>query len=221
MTTIRAVTWDAAGTLIRVAGSVGLHYATRAAAHGLRAEPGALDAAFPGAFQAAVAAWAVPYGRDEVDARAFWARVVAATFAPLVVPAALQRDLFDHFARPASWEVLPGVHAAVAAVAARGLPQAVVSNFDGRLAPLLDGLGLGPFATVVTSAQVGAAKPDPAPLVAAARALGVPPMALLHVGDSRREDGGAAAAAGVRWLEVDAAIDPAVVLAAVDGGRNG
>jgi putative hydrolase of the HAD superfamily len=217
MTAVRAVTWDAAGTLIRVAGSVGAHYAARAAAHGLSADAAALDAAFPAAFRAAVDAWAVPYGRDEADARAFWARVVAATFAPAVVPKAMQRDLYDHFARPAAWEVLPGARAALAAVQARGLPQAVVSNFDGRLGPLLAGLGLGPFAAVVTSAQVGAAKPDPAPLRAAAAALAVAPAAILHVGDSAREDGGASAAAGARWLQVDGRIDAAAVEAACDG----
>jgi putative hydrolase of the HAD superfamily len=183
----------------------------------MHADPAALDAAFPAAFQAAVADWAVPYGRDEADARAFWARVVAACFAPLSVSEAMQRDLFDHFARPDAWEVLPGVRPALAAVAARGLPQAVVSNFDGRLAPLLDGLGLGPFATVVTSAQVGAAKPDPAPLRAAAAALGVPGSALLHIGDSQREDGGAAAAAGARWLAVEGVIDPGTIERACDG----
>ena len=199
---IAAVTIDAAGTLIAPHPGVGLVYAEVAAAHGLVVDAVALEAGFPAAFASVREAWGVPYGQDEADARRFWSAVVERTFArPL--PQGLADALYDTFAGPARWRVLPGAAAALRLIAARGLPCAVVSNFDGRLHGLLPALGLGPIATVVVSSQVGAAKPDPAPLREAARRLGVAPSSILHLGDSRREDGGMCQAAGCAWFAVD------------------
>lgn len=199
---IRAVTVDAHGTLIVPHPGVGEVYAEVAASYGLERDPAELAAAFPGAFAAVRARWGVPYGADEADARRFWTAVVEATFGdPL--PSEVVWELYDTFAAPARWRVLPGAREALAQVAAAGLPAAVVSNFDLRLAPLLAGLGLGPFAAVVVSAGVGRAKPDPAPLVEAARRLGVRPSGILHIGDSVTEDGAMCTAAGCAWLRAD------------------
>ena len=207
--TIRAVTWDAVGTLIGIAGSVGSIYAEVATSYGITIAPADLDARFHGAFQQVATRWGVPYGADEADARAFWDQVVRGTF-PVPVPEALPGACYDVFAEARCWRVLPGVREALAAIAARGLPQAVVSNFDIRLPPLLRALGLGPFTAIITSASVGAAKPDPAPLQAAARALGVATDAILHIGDSAREDGGLSAT-GCRVLLVKDGIDLATL----------
>ncbi len=199
---IAAVTVDAAGTLIAPHPGVGLVYAEVASAHGLAADPVALEAGFPSAFAAVRDQWGVPYGRDEPDARRFWSAVVERTFAcPL--PPGLADALYDAFAGPARWRVLPGAFAALRLISERGLSCAVVSNFDGRLHGLLPALGLAPIATVVVSSQVGVAKPDPAPLHEAARRLGVAPSSILHLGDSRREDGGMCQAAGCAWFAVD------------------
>jgi putative hydrolase of the HAD superfamily len=196
---IRAVTLDAAGTLIAPQPSVGAVYAEVAAAHGLAREAAELDAAFLPAFKAIQGRWGVPYGASEEDARRFWHAVIEATFAePL--PYEIACELYDTFATAARWRVLPGVRQALAAISGRGLPLAVVSNFDGRLPPLLGRLGLGPFAAVITSAALGRAKPDPAPLLAACTALGVVPAEVLHLGDSEREDGALCLATGARWL---------------------
>lgn len=200
----RLVSFDAVGTLLVPHPSVGAIYAEVAASVGLDRDPAGLEARFRPAFAAAVARWRVPYGRDDEDARRFWALVVEETFAgPL--PAELVRELYDTFATLRRWRVLPGVREALAAVAGRGLPMAVVSNFDARLPPLLAEAGLGPFVAVVTSAQVGAAKPDPAALHAACRLAGVAPAETIHLGDSAREDGAMCTAAGARWLPVDPA----------------
>lgn len=214
-----AVTFDAHGTLIAPHPGVGAIYAEVAAVYGLERDPAALDAAFPAAFARVREGWAVPYGADEADARRFWAEVVTATFAePL--PSEVVWDLFDTFAGPSRWRVLPGAQAALQLVATAGLPCAVVSNFDLRLPGILAGLGLGPFAAVVVSAQAGAAKPDPRPLFAAAGSLAVDPRRILHVGDSVREDGAMCAAAGCAWLAVDpaAGIDVAALRAALAAG---
>lgn len=201
---IRALTLDAHGTLIVPHPGVGAVYARVAGRFGVDCGADVLDAAFPSAFARVRAGWGVPYGADEADARRFWDAVVAATFA-VPVPPELCSALYDAFAGPDCWRVLPGVREALATAGRAGLPMAVVSNFDLRLPGILAGLGLGPFVAVVVSSRVGRAKPDPGPLRAAATGLGIPVADLLHVGDSASEDGGAAAAAGCAWLRVDPA----------------
>lgn len=152
------------------------------------------------AFRAVQQRWGVPYGADDEDARRFWIEVIHGTFGePLSYE--LCMDLYDTFAEARRWRVLAGAREALGLCRARGLPTAVVSNFDCRLVPLLDACGLHVDA-VVTSTAVGAAKPDPAPLREACRRLGVEPCEVLHIGDSEREDGGLCLATGARFLRV-------------------
>ena len=94
--------------------------------------------------------------------------------------------LYAHYASAPAWRVYPEVPEVLAALRERDLALAVVSNFDSRLSPLLDALGLAPFFdAVVCSGAVGAAKPDPAIFAHALAALGVETSQALHVGDSR------------------------------------
>lgn len=205
MTGIAALTVDAAGTLFVPHPSVGAVYAEIAARHGLDRNASELEAGFRPAFAAVQARWAVPYGADEADALRFWGQVIEGTFGePLPYEAVC--DLYDAFASGSRWRVLPGVREALALVRSRGLPVAVVSNFDGRLRPLLADLELGPFAAVVVSTDVARAKPDPAALHEACRLISVAPARTLHLGDSAREDGGMCATAGARWLQIDPAV---------------
>lgn len=209
---IRAITLDAAGTLIVPHPSVGAVYAEVAAAGGLDRDVADLEHAFPTAFATTRERWGVPYGRDEDDARRFWMAVVDATFGePL--PYEIACGLYDTFATGRRWRVLPGVRETLDFLRSAGLPLAVVSNFDGRLLQVLAELDLGPFAAVVTSAQVGRAKPDPAPLLAACALLGVTAADVLHLGDSEREDGGMCDTAGARWLPCVGGISLAAVRA--------
>ncbi len=193
------VSWDLVGTLCLPHPSVGAIYAEIAASHGIERMADELDAAFPGAFAQVRHRWATPFRRNEDDARHFWATVIQDTFGH-GLPYELILDLYDAFARGSRWRVLAGAREALAWVAGRGLPQAVVSNYDERLLPLVAELQLGPFVALVPSSRVGRAKPDPAGLLAACAAMGVAPSAVLHVGDSEREDGGMCAAGGAHWL---------------------
>lgn len=81
-----------------------------------------------------------------------------------------------------------------------GLPRVVVSDH-----PSLDKLaamGLGGWTAVVDCTALGALKPLPDGIWAAAAALGIPPSEILHVGDRWDTDGGAAAAAGCAFLHI-------------------
>jgi len=85
---------------------------------------------------------------------------------------------------------------ALAALRDAGLAVAVVSNWDASLPQVLDDLGLRVDA-VITSAQVGAAKPAPAIFAAALQRLGVAAADAVHVGDSVEYDVVGARASGI------------------------
>jgi putative hydrolase of the HAD superfamily len=196
----QAVTLDVHGTLILPDPSIGQLYAELGRRHGLDHESGRLQAAFVPAFRAVAARWDIPYGRDEADARRFWDAVIDGTFGGGPTPA-LRAALFEHFARGSTWRVLPGVREAVTLLRARGLPLYACSNFDGRVHRILDEIGLH-LDHIFTSAEVGAAKPDPRMLLLAAERAGCRPQDLLHIGDHEREDGGACSACGATWFPV-------------------
>jgi HAD superfamily hydrolase (TIGR01509 family) len=107
------------------------------------------------------------------------------------------------FARPfvesLVFRPVPGALAAVERLASQGLALAVVSNWDIGLHEKLGPLGAR-FQSVVTSAEIGAPKPDPAVFLAALERLGVAPGRALHIGDDQDdEDGARAAGMRFRW----------------------
>jgi putative hydrolase of the HAD superfamily len=91
---------------------------------------------------------------------------------------------------------LPGAVEAVDRLRAHGLALAVVSNWDETLPERLDVFGVG---TIVSSAEVGVPKPDPAIFRLALERLGVRPERTLHIGDSAADEQGAHAA-GLRFV---------------------
>ncbi|HEX6387895.1 MAG TPA: HAD-IA family hydrolase, partial [Solirubrobacteraceae bacterium] len=99
------------------------------------------------------------------------------------------------------FEPFPEVEGVLDECARRGIALAVVSNWDVSLHDVLEGLGwTGRFGAVVTSAELGVAKPDPRPFLVALEALGVEPADAVHVGDDADADVRGAAAAGVRGV---------------------
>lgn len=84
------------------------------------------------------------------------------------------------------------------ALAARGIPVGLVSNWDVSLRDVLAELGIaGRFAAVCISAECGVAKPDPAIFAVALDALGARPDEVVHCGDDPLFDGCGAQAAGI------------------------
>ena len=80
----------------------------------------------------------------------------------------------------------------------RGHRLAVVSNWDFSLHEVLERIGLGGrFDVVVTSAELGVAKPDPAIFSHALAAVGADAGDAIHAGDSLSEDVAGARSAGV------------------------
>lgn len=83
----------------------------------------------------------------------------------------------------------PGVKESLADLQERGLALGLVTNKPERfIAPLLEALGIAEvFAVVVGGDTLADKKPHPAPLLHAARQLGVESAAALMVGDSRND----------------------------------
>jgi putative hydrolase of the HAD superfamily len=107
----------------------------------------------------------------------------------------------------------PDAAPALAELHARGHALVVVSNWDCSLADWLGPAGLlDHVQAVVTSAEVGAAKPDPAIFERALALAGASAAGAVHVGDSVDNDVAGARAAGIRPVLVarDGAPPPGV-----------
>jgi putative hydrolase of the HAD superfamily len=101
----------------------------------------------------------------------------------------------EDFMASIRFEAVPGAIEAIEELRGRGIALAIVSNWDIGLAEHLERIGAGRlFSAVVTSAEAGVAKPDPAPFRLALQLLDVEPARTLHVGDEDEDEQGAAAA---------------------------
>ena len=188
-----AVTIDAYGTLVRLTGPVP-ELQARLSALGVERDAEAVGLAF--AKESAYYRGHSFEGRDEASLYELRLRCVAIILDEL--GSDLEPGAFvDGFVAAMRFELLPDAGAALHKLRRHGLAVAVVSNWDVGLARHLDGLGLGDVA-VVTSAEAGAPKPDPAVFTLALELLGVQASRALHVGDSDSDEAGASAA-GMRF----------------------
>ncbi|MFL5869475.1 MAG: HAD family hydrolase [Solirubrobacterales bacterium] len=98
----------------------------------------------------------------------------------------------------------PDTAPALEELASLGVRRVCVSNWDYALPEVLDRTGLATgFDAVITSASVGARKPDPAIFRVALEAAGCAPHEALVVGDTPEEDIAGARAAGIPALLID------------------
>jgi putative hydrolase of the HAD superfamily len=221
---IRAVLFDAVGTLIHLREPVGDTYARFARAYGIDAPPSVLQAAFARVLPAMppmAFAGAAPAVREAE--RQWWRAVVRAVFdAAGVMPrfADFERcfdELFAHYGGADAWRCGTGVIDTLRTLRARGRAVAMVSNFDHRLPALLDALGLAAlFDVVVLPADAGAAKPDPRIFAYALSRLGVHAADALYVGDDVADDAGGARRAGLRVLDATSLADMRALLSVID-----
>ena len=213
--TIRAVFFDAAGTLIKPARRVGESYALVAETYGIAVSPtesserfrscfdGSPPLAFPGSNASDLA----------VLERDWWKTLVLRVFEQW---GRFDRfddyfsELFEYFAGAAAWTLYPEVPAALAALKERGLILDVISNFDSRLHRILAGLGIADcFNEVFVSSAVGHAKPDPRIFQAALQKHGLDAAHAAHIGDSEANDLRGASSVGLKAILVDRSCQPA------------
>jgi putative hydrolase of the HAD superfamily len=205
---VRAVSFDAAGTLFTLREPVGTTYARLARRHGIIAAPATLERGFRRSLGNAppLAFPRTPYRALRAREARWWRGIVDGAFAAAIsstVPDPLFQALFAHYARAGAWRIAPGARSLLRGLRARGIRVAVVSNFDSRIGGILDGLGLAQFLdAIVFSSAAGAAKPAPAIFRQALATLGVRPAEAVHVGDDPIADvaGARGAGLGAIWM---------------------
>ena len=195
LASVEAVTFDAGGTLIEPWPSVGDVYASVAREFGIDCSAARLNAQFANAWTTRTG---FKYSRDE------WHDVVRHSFLGVTdVSPQLFDAIYERFAQADAWLIYDDVIPTLQNLESMGLKLAVISNWDDRLIPLLEKLGLATyFDEIIVSAVHGAHKPEASIFHHAAARLSVPIDGLLHIGDSLREDVHGAHTAGASALRI-------------------
>ncbi|HEX9270649.1 MAG TPA: HAD family hydrolase, partial [Candidatus Binatia bacterium] len=143
---IKAIFFDAAGTLIKPARRVGETYAVLARKYRIEVSAAEIAERFRLCFHSAppLAFPGAPAARIEDLERAWWKDLVRRIFEPWD---GFQRfddyfaELFAYFAQPDAWTLYPEVAETLSALEKRSIVLSVISNFDSRLIGILEGLG--------------------------------------------------------------------------------
>lgn len=202
---VKAVLFDAVGTLLRPCPAVGDAYAAAAARHGIVVAPEIVAGRFRQAFadeerfdQQTLA------GRTSCQREVErWRRIVAQVFPEAADPAALFDDLWQHFAAAANWLLFDDVAPTLARLSQQVPIVGIASNFDGRLREICQHVPeLEACHPLLISAEMGWRKPCAQFFQAAERELRLRPDEILLVGDDFENDFQAAREAGwqARWL---------------------
>lgn len=203
---VRAVFFDAVGTLLFPEPSAPVVYAAAARRQGLHLPNDRLLERFLAAYRAQEAAdRAAGWVTSEARERERWADIVGRTLRGVPDPEACFKELFAHFADPAAWRVNRDAAAVFAHLAGRGIVLGIGSNYDARLLRVLAGHPeLAPLRErVVISAAVGHRKPSGEFFRAVARSAGCEPGEVLFVGDDVENDYEGATAAGMPAVLLD------------------
>ena len=205
---IKAIFFDAAGTLFYLTKTVGDHYALVGNEIGLKLDAKKLDQAFHAAWKQMPQRAAID-GPRENDDKGWWRELVDLVL-DQVAPSLSEFDrdnffevAYEHFAEAGVWELYPEVPGVLQQLQPR-FQLAVISNFDGRLRLILEHLGISKFFThIFVSSEIGADKPDPEIYRRALKFIDLKSNEVLHVGDEPERDWEAASAAGLRVFQLD------------------
>lgn len=201
---IRAVFFDAVGTVLFPDPGASLVYAEVASRHGIALEASSVSPLL----------WRQFRMEDDLDRernwttseereRTRWRNVVSAA-----LPGSsdeLFEELFHHFARPTAWRVPDEAAETIAALHASGYVVGMGSNYDSRLRTVVDGSPeLLPLRNrLVISSLVGIRKPGRAFFEAVVSTAGCRADEVLFVGDDTENDYHGAIAAGLRAVLLD------------------
>ncbi len=206
---IKAIFFDAAGTLIKTARPIGESYAAVAEKYGLSVPSEEIAKRFRACFASApplAFPGAAAENLEELE-RAWWKEVVRKIFEPWEPFDRFDEyfsELFTYFSAAEAWSLYPEVNPILSDLRQRRLILEVVSNFDSRLLAILDQLGIAScFDSIIVSSRVGFAKPAPEIFHAALRLHRLKAAETLHVGDSLDKDASGAAGAGLKGILLD------------------
>ena len=199
---VKAIFFDAVGTLFRLTKTVGNHYAYVGRQVGLNLDARSLERAFHTAWKQMPQRAAIDRPRENDD-KGWWRGLVYLVL-DQITPSLSEFDrdnffeiAYEHFAEAGVWELYPEVPGILEQSQPR-FQLAVVSNFDGRLRFILQHLGISKFfPNVFVSSELGADKPDPEIYRRALRLMKLKPNEALHVGNDPKRDWEAASVAGL------------------------
>jgi putative hydrolase of the HAD superfamily len=202
---IRAVFFDAVGTLLFPHAPVSQTYAEFAGRHGAVVTEERVRLGFRAAFLRQeqfdhAAGWATNEDRE----RSRW-RAIVGDVLPVTDADACFADLWAWFSQPAAWTIHPEAGDVLRELCNRGLVVGMASNFDGRLLPLVHAFPeLAPVrGRCLISSRVGWRKPSREFFNAVAQSAGWEPNRVLYVGDDLRNDLEGATAAGLQAILIN------------------
>ena len=209
---IKAVLFDAVGTLLRPEPSVAEVYCQAGRRHGSQLTEAEIAQRFKPSvtvrFQedpplASGSASAEHRTNSDWEVRR-WKNIVADVFEDVPNREKLFLDLWNHFARPSAWRTYDDVAESWASLTSTGVIVGIASNFDDRLPAICRGVPpLDTCRHVFYSSMLGYRKPSRLFFTGIAAALGLRPNQLLLVGDDTDADFNGAKAAGWNALLLD------------------
>ena len=190
-TGIKAVLFDAAGTLFDTRGTVGELYRDVAIDYGSEATAEAIQDSF-------LRHWHDSGGPRDKESWKSMVRSIFGEVGPVSDFPKFFEELYELFRSLGGWRCFPETSEVLGLLKARGYRLGIVSNFDARLNDVLEALQLESLVDSATiPSSCGYAKPDSRIFDAATRSLDVGPAEAMFVGDNLIEDVAAASRAGL------------------------
>lgn len=185
---IRLLTVDAAGTLVRPWPSVGAVYGRTAREHGIEVSDEEVNTEFYKTFGRLQTCKQTNEGEESE----FWRQVVTQTFRPFAGNKNLDplfEELWNLFAKGECWKLAEKAESTLNTLRVRGYELAVLSNNDARLRSVLADLKIDQaFDHLFISSEMGCEKPELEIFRKVEQTMNRKPNEILHLGDSHSRD---------------------------------
>ena len=199
---IKAVFFDAGGTLLYPYPSVGEIYARVASKYGSQTPPEELNQVFGEVWSKHDGLSQLEGHYDEAAEKKWWHDIVHEVFEQVGQIEDFEGyfdELYELFATPEAWRLYPETIEVLKAVREKVPCVGIVSNWDSRLYKLCDDFQITPHVDfILASAVFGAAKPSPLIFEEALRLSKIPAEQTIHIGDSLSDDIVGAKRLGIR-----------------------
>jgi len=204
------ISFDAAGTLVEVNWRPG-HFAVECAlASGASMDAQAGEETYSRLLQTRWRVYCeINQTRDDDACDQFWRELAGDWLDRMEVPNSILQSMLDLadtrlYGMDDTFKLYADVLPALQNLQAQGWRMVVLSNWDYSLHRILRNLGVSAmFEHVFASLQEGPEKPDPALFSIVSQRVGLPPEAILHVGDHPLDDLEGARNAGWQALFLD------------------
>jgi putative hydrolase of the HAD superfamily len=202
---VRAVFFDAVGTVIHPEPAAADAYAHIGRTFGSRLEPAEVRRRFSVSFKRQEE-HDLRHGlrSDEQRELQRWQMIVSEVLDDVDDQEGCFQALYEHFARPASWRCEPDSAAVFLALHGAGYQVGIASNFDSRLRLVLEGIPeMSGVRRLAISAEVGWKKPAPRFFARMCELAALEPEQVLLVGDDPDNDFAGARCSGLHALLFD------------------